>query len=448
MVNVFRVFPPLLRRASASRSWSTRVTTVPWFRDPRQAVKLGRLVGPDDPRPPAPAVAPARPGGVDPAQPRHPPDARRAPPSSRSRCSSSTATATSPCRSPPPRTPPAGPGATSSSSTRRSHSWLLKDPETLPAIMHALMRGRLGTAVLKAQLERGRRPRRRHRRRGRGRALRARRPRARAHAPPAPPRHRGPPPPAPVPLDGPPGPLQATDPREVKRPPWKGVGGRSTWVAGAADTPGWSSTRSRPSRASRHASPTAATWARSSVPRTCASSTPRSHGLTLGAPLRLSLSDGRVLAADVVALATGRPPGTMPEQLARALAPVLGRRPRVLRGRGPLGAGRARPPRRPQAPAGARRRLGPHRRRRRAAPRRPRRRGHAPVAARRPPAAAPQDRSARRAPGTARPARAERPRRTAVGHGGRPRRSPARRGRTGGRSSTRCARTPRACGGR
>ena len=33
-----------------------------------------------------------------------------------------------------------------------SHSWLLKDPETLPAIMHALMRGRLGTAVLKAQL--------------------------------------------------------------------------------------------------------------------------------------------------------------------------------------------------------------------------------------------------------------------------------------------------------
>ncbi len=36
-----------------------------------------------------------------------------------------------------------------------SHSWLLKDPETLPAIMHALMRGRLGTAVLRAQLERG-----------------------------------------------------------------------------------------------------------------------------------------------------------------------------------------------------------------------------------------------------------------------------------------------------
>ena len=36
-----------------------------------------------------------------------------------------------------------------------SHSWLLKDPETMPGIMHDLMRGRLGTAVLKAQLERG-----------------------------------------------------------------------------------------------------------------------------------------------------------------------------------------------------------------------------------------------------------------------------------------------------
>ena len=36
-----------------------------------------------------------------------------------------------------------------------SHSWLLKDPETLPAIMHALMRGRLGTAVLKAKLAHG-----------------------------------------------------------------------------------------------------------------------------------------------------------------------------------------------------------------------------------------------------------------------------------------------------
>ena len=36
-----------------------------------------------------------------------------------------------------------------------SHSWILKDPETLPGIMLELMRGRLGTAVLKAKLERG-----------------------------------------------------------------------------------------------------------------------------------------------------------------------------------------------------------------------------------------------------------------------------------------------------
>jgi hypothetical protein len=38
---------------------------------------------------------------------------------------------------------------------RGSHSWLLKDPETMPGIMHALMRGRLGTAVLKAKLAAG-----------------------------------------------------------------------------------------------------------------------------------------------------------------------------------------------------------------------------------------------------------------------------------------------------
>ncbi|MEO7555638.1 MAG: alpha/beta hydrolase [Acidimicrobiales bacterium] len=31
-----------------------------------------------------------------------------------------------------------------------THSWLLKDPESLPAIMHRLMQGRLGTAVLRA----------------------------------------------------------------------------------------------------------------------------------------------------------------------------------------------------------------------------------------------------------------------------------------------------------
>jgi uncharacterized NAD(P)/FAD-binding protein YdhS len=42
-----------------------------------------------------------------------------------------------------------------------------------------------------------------------------------------------------------------------------------------------------------------------------------------GQPARVGLDDGRVLAADAVALAPGRPPGTMPESLARAIAPVL-----------------------------------------------------------------------------------------------------------------------------
>ena len=42
-----------------------------------------------------------------------------------------------------------------------------------------------------------------------------------------------------------------------------------------------------------------------------------------GPPSRLTLSDGRVLAADAVALATGRPPGTIPESLERALGPAL-----------------------------------------------------------------------------------------------------------------------------
>jgi uncharacterized NAD(P)/FAD-binding protein YdhS len=44
--------------------------------------------------------------------------------------------------------------------------------------------------------------------------------------------------------------------------------------------------------------------------------------LTPGEPARIGLRDGRVLAADAVALATGRPPGTVPEPLARALAPA------------------------------------------------------------------------------------------------------------------------------
>lgn len=46
-------------------------------------------------------------------------------------------------------------------------------------------------------------------------------------------------------------------------------------------------------------------------------------GLSVGAPHRVTLDDGRVLAADAVALATGRPAESIPEPIARALGPVL-----------------------------------------------------------------------------------------------------------------------------
>jgi hypothetical protein len=130
------------------------VTTVPWFRDPRQAAKLGSLVGPTVlghlRRPwrllgPAASIlrSPGTKGMLD--------MLRRE------------------------RVPVfvvhgdrdlAVPLATSKDAARRTrgdlvvvrgatHSWLLKDPETLPAIMLALMRGRLGTAVLKTKLRNG-----------------------------------------------------------------------------------------------------------------------------------------------------------------------------------------------------------------------------------------------------------------------------------------------------
>ena len=45
MVNLFRVFPPLLVGIGTTLVVDT-ITTVPFFRDPKQALKLGRLVGP------------------------------------------------------------------------------------------------------------------------------------------------------------------------------------------------------------------------------------------------------------------------------------------------------------------------------------------------------------------------------------------------------------------
>ena len=153
MVNVFRLFPPLMVGTGATL-WVDTVTTVPWFRDPSQAIKLGRLV--------APTIA----GHI------RRPWRLLGPAASilRSRASKPMLD-----RLREERIPVfaihgdrdiAVPIATSKDAARRtrgdlvvvrggSHSWLLQDPETMPGIMHALMRGRLGTAVLKAKLAAG-----------------------------------------------------------------------------------------------------------------------------------------------------------------------------------------------------------------------------------------------------------------------------------------------------
>lgn len=153
MVNVFRVFPPLLVGVAATLVADT-ISTVPWFRDPRQAVKLGRLVAPTlagHARRPWRLLGPAA-------------SILRSRGSKwmleRLRYEKIPVFAIHGDRD------VAVPLATSKDAARRArgdlvvvqggtHSWLLKDPETLPAIMHALMKGRLGTAVLKARLQHG-----------------------------------------------------------------------------------------------------------------------------------------------------------------------------------------------------------------------------------------------------------------------------------------------------
>ena len=150
MVNVFRLAPGLLVGMGATLALDT-ISTVPWFRDPRQALKLGRLV--------APTIAG---------------HARRpwrllGPMTSILR---SRGTKWMLDRLKHERIPVFAihggwdipvPLATAKDAARRArgdlviiergtHSWLLKDPETMPAVMHALMKGRLGTAVLKARL--------------------------------------------------------------------------------------------------------------------------------------------------------------------------------------------------------------------------------------------------------------------------------------------------------
>jgi pimeloyl-ACP methyl ester carboxylesterase len=153
MVNVFRVFPPLLVGTGLALLVDT-IATVPWFRDPRQALKLGRLVAPtvrDHLRRPwrllGPATSMLRSKGS-----RWMLDALR-----EERIPVFTIHGDRDL---------AVPMATARDAARRvrgdlvvvrggTHSWLLRDPETMPAIMQALMRGRLGAAVRQAQLDRG-----------------------------------------------------------------------------------------------------------------------------------------------------------------------------------------------------------------------------------------------------------------------------------------------------
>jgi pimeloyl-ACP methyl ester carboxylesterase len=153
MVNVARVFPPLLLGVGVTLMIDT-ATTVPWFRDPRQAAKLGSLVGPTirghARRPwrllgPAASIlrSPGTKGMLD-----------------------ILGRARVPVFAIHGSRDFAVPLNTAKDAARRSrgdlivvkggsHSWLLKDPETLPAIMLALMKGRLGTAVLKTKLRHG-----------------------------------------------------------------------------------------------------------------------------------------------------------------------------------------------------------------------------------------------------------------------------------------------------
>jgi pimeloyl-ACP methyl ester carboxylesterase len=153
MVYAFRVFPPLLAGVAGGLVVDT-LTTVPLFRDPAQAQKLLRLVAPTlmgHARRPwrlfAPAVSIIR-----------------------SRSSRWMLDRLGQERIPVfavhgdrDMVVPIAPGRDAARRSNgqlvvvrgASHSWLLKDPETLPAILLQLMSGRLGTAVLKAKLSHG-----------------------------------------------------------------------------------------------------------------------------------------------------------------------------------------------------------------------------------------------------------------------------------------------------
>jgi pimeloyl-ACP methyl ester carboxylesterase len=153
LVSIARFTPPLLSVAGGLLLVDT-LSTVPVFRDPRQAIKLGRLVAPTIAghmlrpwRLIAPAVSILRSGG-----------------------SADQLDALARDRVPlfviHGNCDMAIPKSTAKAASRRgdgdlviihraSHSWLLKDPEALPAVMFELMKGRLGTARLRAVMAGG-----------------------------------------------------------------------------------------------------------------------------------------------------------------------------------------------------------------------------------------------------------------------------------------------------
>lgn len=144
-----RLFPPVLAGVAGILVLDT-LSTLPLFRDPRQAGKLLRLVTPTaigHARRPwrlvGPAISIIRSGGSGPMLDQI--RLRRIPlfavhgahdvvvPLSTARHAAERA---------------AGELVVVEGAT---HSWLLKDPEAMPAIVHELMRGSLGTAVLRAK---------------------------------------------------------------------------------------------------------------------------------------------------------------------------------------------------------------------------------------------------------------------------------------------------------
>jgi pimeloyl-ACP methyl ester carboxylesterase len=152
-VCVSRLFPPLLAGMGLILVADT-LTTMPLFQDPVQARKLGRLVLPTllgHARRPwrmvGPAVSILRSRGSGWMLDRL----------AEERIPFFAVTGTHDVLVPKSTAPAAARRAHGEVVWihKGTHSWVLKDPESLPAVMHRLMRGRLGTAVLKAIMDAG-----------------------------------------------------------------------------------------------------------------------------------------------------------------------------------------------------------------------------------------------------------------------------------------------------